>query len=158
MTDTAAPAPKSSRKGLMLGALLGVALGAGGFAATYLGLVPLPGGGGDHGGEPSAHAATALPAFVAIEPLIVSLGPAAAGRHLRFEAELQVAPAHVHEVEHLRPRVLDVFNSYLRAVDMAELEDPAALMRLRAQMLRRVQLIAGDGRVEDLLITEFVLN
>jgi flagellar FliL protein len=31
-------------------------------------------------------------------------------------------------------------------------------VRLRGQMLRRVQLVVGDGMVRDLLITEFVLN
>jgi flagellar FliL protein len=56
------------------------------------------------------------------------------------------------------PRVLDVLNSYLRAVEVAELEDPAALVTLRAQMLRRIQLVTGPDRVRDVLITEFVLN
>jgi flagellar FliL protein len=51
-----------------------------------------------------------------------------------------------------------VLNGYLRAVDAADLEDPAALVRVRAQMLRRVQLVTGEGRVRDLLVTEFLLN
>ncbi|MFL9503735.1 flagellar basal body-associated FliL family protein [Rhodopseudomonas palustris] len=41
---------------------------------------------------------------------------------------------------------------------MAEIEDPSAMARLRAQMLRRVQIVTGEGRVRDLLITEFVLD
>ena len=56
------------------------------------------------------------------------------------------------------PRIVDVMNGYLRALDAAELENPAALVRLRAQMLRRIQIVTGEGRVRDLLITEFVLN
>ena len=56
------------------------------------------------------------------------------------------------------PRVLDTLNTYLRAVDVADLENPAALAKLRAQMLRRVQVVTGEGRVRDLLVTEFVLN
>jgi len=32
------------------------------------------------------------------------------------------------------------------------------LLRLRSQMLRRVQVVTGEGRVRDLLIMEFVLN
>jgi flagellar FliL protein len=32
------------------------------------------------------------------------------------------------------------------------------MARLRAQMLRRIQVVTGEGRVRDLLITEFVLN
>jgi flagellar protein FliL len=56
------------------------------------------------------------------------------------------------------PRIVDVLNGYLRAVEVREFEDPAALVRLRAQMLRRVQIVTGEGRVRDLLVTEFVLN
>ncbi|MEX5727923.1 flagellar FliL protein [Rhodovulum iodosum] len=161
MTDaTADTAPRSPRRGLLLGLVLAATLGAAAFAATYLGLVTLPLAAVGHGGTASAagDGKADLPAFVPVDPLIVSLGPAASARHLRFEAELQVDPAHAGEVRHLLPRILDLFNSYLRAVELAELENPAALIRLRAQMLRRVQLIAGDGRVQDLLITEFVLN
>ena len=58
----------------------------------------------------------------------------------------------------LTPRVMDVLNSYLRAVEVSDLEDPSALIGLRAQMLRRIQLVTGDGRVRDLLIMEFVLS
>ena len=49
-------------------------------------------------------------------------------------------------------------NSYLRALELRDLEDPSALTRLRAQMLRRVQVVAGPERVNDLLVMEFVLN
>ncbi len=41
---------------------------------------------------------------------------------------------------------------------MRDLENPAAIQRLRAQMLRRVQVVTGEGRVRDLLVTEFILN
>ena len=56
------------------------------------------------------------------------------------------------------PRVLDVLNTYLRAVDVRDLEQPSAIPRLRAQMLRRIQVVTGPDRVRDLLITEFILN
>jgi flagellar FliL protein len=56
------------------------------------------------------------------------------------------------------PRIVDVMNSYLRAIDPAEFDDSAALVRMRVQLLRRIQIVTGDGRVRDLLVTEFVLN
>jgi flagellar FliL protein len=59
-------------------------------------------------------------------------------------------------VERLSPRVLDILNSYLRAIDIAILEDPGALITVRAQMLRRIQIVIGEDFVTDLLITEFV--
>ncbi len=153
---------KASKLPLILGLVLAIFGGAGGFFAVQAGLI---GGAGDAGaGEPEeAIADAARPerpevSFVALEPLVISLPRAAARTHLRFSAQLEVAPEHADEVEAITPRIIDVLNSYLRVVDLADLEDPTALMRLRAQMLRRVQVVAGPGRVRDVLIMEFVLN
>ena len=146
---------KKSKLALIIGAVFALALGGGGFYATDSGMTL--GGGGDHATEVEV---ADLPdiAFVPIEPLVISLGAAAQSRHLRFTAQLEVAAPHSAEVALLQPRILDVLNGYLRAVDVAELEDPSALVQIRAQMLRRIQIVSGEGRVRDLLITEFVLN
>ena len=56
------------------------------------------------------------------------------------------------------PRIVDILNTYLRAVQPQDLDSPTALLRLRVQMLHRVQVVAGQGVVRDLLITEFILN
>lgn len=167
MADTqadGAEAPaKKSRKPLMLGLVGALVLGGGAFFALYSGLIL----GGDHASANTGHGGTsgkggesALTdvAFVPVDPLIITLGPEVQNRHLRFQAQLEVTPAYQQEVTLLMPRVLDVLNSYLRAVEAEELEKPTALITLRAQMLRRVQLVTGEGRVRDLLITEFVLN
>lgn len=160
MAETELPqdvAPKKrSKRPLIVGLVLAVALGGGGFYATWSGLLFAP-------AEPSAHGGAevvALPdiEFVPIAPLVVSLGPGAHSNHLRFTAQLEVDHAHIREVTHLLPRIQDVLNGYLRAIDMAELENPASLVRLRAQMLRRIQIVTGEGRVRDLLVTEYVLN
>lgn len=148
-------APKKRGKlPLILGLVGALGLGAGGFYATWSGMLFAP----DPG--PAVATVADLPdvAFVPIEPLVISLGPAANSNHLRFTAQLEVNSAHTGEVSHLLPRILDVLNGYLRAVEIADLENPAALVRLRAQMLRRIQIVTGEGRVRDLLVTEFVLN
>ncbi|MCB2124430.1 MAG: flagellar basal body-associated FliL family protein [Rhodobacteraceae bacterium] len=148
---------KRSKVPLIVGLFLMLALGGGGFYAVYAGLVF--GQPGEHTSEDAPQVA-ALPdiAFVPIDPLVVSLGSEPAGRYLHFTAQLEVAKAFQPDVTLLLPRVIDVLNSYLRAVEVADLEDPTALVRLRAQMLRRVQMVAGDGRVRDLLVTGFVIN
>jgi len=157
-------APKRRGKGpLLVAFVLALACAGGGFVTAYSGLIP----GLDRVARPhDATAATHLPAgsaaftdldFVAIEPLVISLDNGG-GAHLRFRAQLEVRAAARAEVEHLLPRVVDVLNGYLRAVDIAELRSNAALVRLRAQMLRRVQIVTGGDRVSDLLIMEFVLN
>lgn len=97
-------------------------------------------------------------AFVPLQPIVVSLAPDASARLLRFAGQVEVTPEHVNEIERVMPRVLDVLNTYLRAVDTRDLENPSSLPRLRAQMLRRIQVVAGEGLVRNLLITEFVLN
>lgn len=148
---------KKSKLPLILGLGLMLALGGGGFYAVYSGMIL---GHGD-----SAHADDAVPvealpdiAFVPIDPIVVSLGTDPSRRYLHFTAQLEVAKLSQPDVLLILPRILDVLNSYLRAVEVKELEDPTALVRLRAQMLRRVQMVAGEGRVRDLLVTEFVIN
>lgn len=158
MADAELPQDAAPKKRKLLPLILGfigaLGLGAGGFYATWSGLLFAP----DESGAQAV--VTDLPdvAFVPIDPLVISLGPGAQSNHLRFTAQLEVNSAHTGEVSHLLPRILDVLNGYLRAVDIADLEDPAALVRLRAQMLRRIQIVTGEGRVRDLLVTEFVLN
>ena len=151
---------KASKLPLLVGLVLAVAGAGGGFFAVQSGII----GSGTLKEEADAKASATKEdkalsvAFVAIDPLVISL-PGADGRtHLRFTAQLEVPPDYVAEVEAIKPRVVDVLNGYLRAIDIAELEDPTTLMRLRAQMLRRVQVVTGPGRVRDLLIMEFVLS
>ena len=165
ITDPAAEAPaKSSKLPLILGLVLALAGAGGGFFVVSSGLIGggdanhavAEDGGGEH--DPAAGGAEAPvpPAFIPIEPMVISLQ--GAQKYLKFTAQIEVDPARQAEVTAILPRIVDVLNGYLRAVDTPELADPAALMRLRAQMLRRVQVVAGPEAVRDLLIMEFVLN
>lgn len=154
--DAPAPPKRRSKLPLLLGLVLALLGGAGGFLAVQAGIV---GGSPLAAREPEAEVEPLAPmAFVPLAPLIVNLPGSGDRRFLRFAAQLEVDPAHLDEVTALTPRVVDVLNGYLRAVEVAEVEDPAALLRLRAQMLRRVQVVAGPGRVRDLLVMEFVVN
>jgi flagellar FliL protein len=148
--------PRKGKLGLILGVVGALALGGGGFYAIYAGLID-PAALFSHEAEPHAAALEGI-AFVPMEPIMISLAPGASAKHLRFSGQLEVAPEYAAEVAGLMPRILDVLNTYLRAVDVKDLEQPASIARLRAQMLRRVQVVTGEGRVRDLLITEFVLN
>jgi flagellar protein FliL len=172
-TSEAAP-KKKSKRGLLIGLVLALVLGGGGFYAIYSGMLFGSGGtseasasghstssaAGGHGAATTEHGAnggSTTAGFVPLEPLVVSLGGGNA-QHLRFRGELEVEAGMEAEVSLLTPRVMDVLNSYLRAVSISDLEDPTTLVTLRAQMLRRIQLVVGAGRVKDLLIMEFVLN
>lgn len=145
---------------LALGLLLAVLGGGGGFWAVTRG--PFAADTAEVPGDDTVALTADLPSadvvFVPLEPVVISLGRDQAGRHLMFTATLEVPTPHAEEVTHLVPRVLDVLNSYLRVVSIAELGEPTSLAVLRAQILRRVQVVTGPGRVRDLLVTQFVVN
>jgi len=148
---------KKTKKPLVVGLVLGLAGGGGGFFAVQSGILF-----GDHAEATSdSHVEiAAFPdvVFVPVDPLIINLGSHSKNQYLRFRAQLEVDGAFEAEVTALLPRVLDILNGYLRAIDVQDIEDPGALIRIRAQMLRRIQTVTGEGRVKDLLIMEFVLS
>jgi len=151
-------APKKKGKmPLILGVVLAILFGGGGFYAAQSGLIL-----GDKPKEEDV-ADSKVPdlpdiSFLELDPLIVSLGPDSVNSHLRFRAHLEVEGGQSENVAKVVPRIVDVLNSYLRSVSVAELEDPRALISLRDQMLRRIQIVTGPDRVNDLLVMEFVVN
>jgi flagellar FliL protein len=151
---------KKSKLPLIIGLVLMLLLGGGAFFAVYSGLIlgpSTPEGEAAPAAEGETAEAAPATAFVPLDPMVISIDDGRA-KHLRFSAQLEVPTAHQAEVEHLKPRVMDVLNGFLRAVEVKDLEDPSALIRLRAQMLRRIQVVAGDGMVNDILVIEFVMN
>lgn len=159
MTDATDTPDGPARRGMLVPLLASVVLfvlgGGGGYVATMSGLLPF-------GASATASAKVANPAegvaFLPIDPIVVSLGPAAANRHLSFRAQLEVTSDAVDSVTAIMPRIVDVLNGFLRAADAREFDDPAGLIRMRAQMLRRLQAIAGENRIRDVLVMELVLN
>jgi len=154
----AAETPKqSSKKPLFIGIFLMLAFGGSAFHVLRTGLIL---GAADHAQTVGKTLDPTLPdiAFIPFEPLVITLGGAESGKHLRFTGQLEVDKAHLAEVQHIMPRVIDVLNTYLRAVDAKTFEEQDSLVRIRAQMLRRIKLVAGDNRVRDLLVSEYVIN
>ncbi len=173
MAEAAEPvaqdAPASAKKGskvLLFGLVAGGLLGGAAFYAVYSGLVPLPWDAAppeleaEAGIEPiDAARPEPLPAaFVPLDTMVISLAPEASARHLKITLQLDIDVEDREAITAVVPRITDVLNTFLRAVDPSMLEEPRAMARLRAQMLRRVQLVAPPGGVRDVLIQEFVLD
>ncbi len=148
---------KKSKKPLLIGVILALVGSGGGFYATWSGLLL-----GSESVSEETHEEIKEKgpetAFVSMDQLVISLDNTTRAKHLLFRAALEVPKSYADEVQAILPRVIDVLNTYLRALDPSDLEDPSALTRLRAQMLRRVKVVAGQGRINDLLVMEFVLN
>jgi flagellar protein FliL len=162
VTDETTKSPKSGKTPMIVGVILAIAGAVGGFFAVQKGVVPMILSSKD---QPAEHAQNAMEihntadiAFVPVDPIIISLTGNGPVQHLRFRAQLEVEEAYASDVTLLLPRVVDVLNGYLRALELDDLQSPMALTRLRGQMLRRVQIVVGKDRVRDLLIMEFVLN
>ena len=155
-TEDAKPKKGLGKIGWGLTALVALGLGGGGFFATYSGLLS-PGGGATHTAQEGKAGSDQAPIFLELEPMMISVGDANSVRQMRFRAFLQLEDGH-GDVAALAPRILDIFSTYLRAVSVDRLEDPTALLALRAQLLRRVQLLAGPEAVSDLLIIDFVIT
>ena len=135
--ETAPPVKKpSGKKPLIFGILGALILGGGGFFAVYSGLLDSKGGGEEAAHDPHAAVEAVLQqvSFVPIEQIVISLPREASARNLRFTGELEVAPGQAEAVAALMPRILDVLNTYLRAVDAGQ--RPRALPRPRASAPR----------------------
>lgn len=163
MSDDAeedAPKKKSGLVGKLLPMVLALVSAGGAFYAVNTGMILAP-------KDTSASAekakqivemTAAAPSFVPLQPLMVTLGRGDSLENLRFEGYLEVRPGSEEAVTLLMPRVMDVLNGYLRAVEIGDLSDPSALIMMRGQMLRRIQTVVGEGLVADLLISKFLLS
>ena len=144
---------KKGKSGLLIGLVLALVAGGGGFAFTS-GMLSGAAGGGKTG---PLHLSEHL-AFVPVEPMTVAIGNPADRRYLRFRAELEVGEEYEADIQSMMPRVVDVLNTYLQSLEMEDVENPSSLLTLRSQMRRRVDLVVGGNRVHDLLVMEFVVN
>lgn len=148
-------------KTVLIGSAGAVALGAVAAGAAYLvapGAAPCAAvSAAEH--KPSAKPKElAEPVFIVLEPLVVTLGPGAKSRYLKISLSLETTKDNEKSLANMTPRIRDTLNAYLRAVEEEDLIRPSSMSRLRAQMLRRLELVAPSAEINDLLITDFVLT
>ncbi len=164
MADTEDTQTKPKKAG-KLPLLIGLVLALGGAAGGFLGVQALTAG--DTADQPPAqhkeHADKGddtknTGSFLPLDPVLVNIGHGASRQHLRFAATLDVPARYKEEVAHSIPRVRDALNSFLQAVEPRDLAERESLLRLRVLMLHRARLVLGEDKVNDLLISEFVLN
>lgn len=173
MTDATTTDPqdgkKPGKKPLIISVVLMVVGGAGGYFATSSGLISVSGKASTTQSEDGlsqknrtdmVEAVEPLPdiAYVALEPVVVTMIHTEQVFNLRFRAQLEVNAMYKEDVAKITPRIIDVLNSYLRALEIDDFRNGSALTKVRAQLLRRFQAVAGQGRIRDVLVMDFTLN
>lgn len=154
-SDTQDIVKKKGKGGLII-LFLGILLALGGGAAAgYMGLLQLPFGEQD--------TAKSLPdisktIFIPLPKIVIPLGENAQAKYLRARFDIETEKAYAERITTLQPRLMDMLNTYLRAVEEKELSDPGRFQNLQAQMLRRARLVAGEAAIKNLLVQEFILQ
>lgn len=140
-------------------------LGGGGAGLWFSGVLPglIGGGGGESAPAAQAEAAAPAPqppAFVEMPDIVANLN--AAGRRptfMKLRSRLEVTRAEdAAAVQAAMPRLLDLFQTYLREMRPEELRGSAGTRRLKEELVVRANLAAAPARVMDVLFVEILVQ
>jgi flagellar FliL protein len=153
-------------KKLIVAGGLVVVLGGGGAAYYFLGGsapadehaegAPAEGG---HGAAPSElppeHAA-----FYDVPDIVVNIQTAdSTPAYLKLSVSLELDSVEAKAaIEPVMPRVVDQFQTYLRELRVEDVRGSMGVMRLKEELLRRVNLAAAPTPVRDVLLKEMIVQ
>ncbi len=163
----AAETPKEAKKGgkkklmfIVLGAL--IALGAGGW---FSGVIPglLHGKErGEAGASAEGHdsAAASAPVFIDLPEMIANLNSGnRRAAYIKLKAKLELGRKEdLVTVQNAMPRVVDLFQGYLREMRPEELRGSAGTYRLREELVSRTNIAAAPAKIVDVLLVELLVQ
>ena len=125
--------------------------------------------GGGHGAAADGEADPALGVisdgpdgvvFYTLPDMTVNLqAPDGRPMYLKLKLTLEMKDADLaHHLQAEMPRMQDMFQGFLRELRPDDLAGSAGSFQLRAEILRRVNLIAAPGKVDAVLIEEMLVN
>lgn len=153
-------APKKGKKKLVIivAVVLVLILGAVGFLMM---------GGSSEDEEPTkspeelaAEAEAAKPVYYELPEFLVNLSTGGNRvSFLKMSVTLELRDkAAAKTLEANKPRVLDVFNTYLREMRPADVQGSAGIYRLRDELMARVNGTVEEGLVKNILFSEIVVQ
>lgn len=180
--EAGSDAKPGGRKKLILLAVpvLVAAIGAG---LWFSGILPPLLGMGDKGHEAASHAGTTegkaqhgaaaegktgegkaaeapAPTYLEMPEIIANLnaGPRRAS-YVKLHTRLELArPEDVAAARAAMPRLLDLFQTYLREMRPEELRGSAGTYRLREELIARANIACAPARITDVLFTEMLIQ
>ena len=125
-----------------------------------------PAAGGHGGGGHAAPAAAAgpsgsrAPVFFDMPEVVANLNaPGRRTTFIRLRSKLELARVEdAAAVQQAMPRLLDLFQTYLREMRPEELRGSIGTQRLREELIARASLAAQPARVTDVLFTEILVQ
>jgi flagellar FliL protein len=79
--------------------------------------------------------------------------------YLKLAVSLELASAEERQgLNVLRPRIVDQFQAYLRELRVDDLKGSAGVLRLKEELLRRVNMAAAPYPVKDVLLKEMIVQ
>jgi flagellar protein FliL len=161
--DGATGSPKGSRKKLVLLAVP-VVMAAIGSGLWFSGILPPLLGKGhaahDSKSADARQADTKPPSFVEVPELVANLNAGTRRTsYVKLHTRLEVAkPEDVAVVNANMPRLLDMFQTYLREMRPEELRGSAGSYRLREELIARANVAVQPARVVGVLFTEMLIQ
>ncbi len=108
-----------------------------------------------HGGGDYSGAVTYLP----IPDMLVNLNSSGRKvRYLKLKVNLEIHQGKDEHVKGFIPRIVDLFQSYLRGLRVEDLKAQSTMHRLREELLERVHEVLDDDSVTDILFGEILVQ
>jgi flagellar FliL protein len=165
---TAAPAPRSKKKLIIIAvpavlAAIGAGLWFGGILPPLLGMGKPKAAMADKlSAEQAAEAAaTAIkpPTFFEVPDIVANLNSGKRPTYVKLKARLELGKsADIAVVQAAMPRLLDMFQTYLREMRPEELRGSEGTWRLREELIARANIAVRPARVADVLFVEMLIQ
>ncbi len=162
-----APARGGGKRKLLLIALPVLLLGGGGAGAWFSGVLPKLLGRGEAAAHGEGHAekagekaeASKAPAFMDLPEIVANLNAGRRTAFIKLKAKFELSkPEDAVALQAAMPRIVDLFQSYLREMRPEELRGTAGTYRLREELIARTNIAAHPARVLNVLFTEMLVQ
>ena len=148
--------PKSGKRRLILFAVPPLLLASAGGGLWFTGLLPRWLG----LAHPAGPRKPAPPVFLDMPAMIANLDTdPTQPRYIKLKARIEVAAgADASAVQRLMPRIVDLFQTYLRELRPRDLQGAAGTYRLREELINRADVAVAPAKIRDVLFVEMIVQ